>query len=89
MNVHYAKFQKSLIVEQFQGNYLKSTVLLRPTERFLALKCTVLLSNSTAEKHYFAGPKLPQCLKINSTKKCSRVELTNEQQQHATVLLVR
>ena len=23
MNVHYAKFQKSLIVEQFQGNYLK------------------------------------------------------------------
>ena len=22
MNVHYAKFQKSLIVEQFQGNYL-------------------------------------------------------------------
>ena len=25
MNVHYAKFQKSLIVEQFQGNYLNST----------------------------------------------------------------
>ena len=23
MNVHYAKFQKSLIVEQFQGNYLQ------------------------------------------------------------------
>ena len=23
MNVDYAKFQKSLIVEQFQGNYLK------------------------------------------------------------------
>ena len=23
MNVHYAKFQKSLIVEQFQGNCLK------------------------------------------------------------------
>ena len=23
MNVHYAKVQKSLIVEQFQGNYLK------------------------------------------------------------------
>ena len=27
MNVHYAKFQKSLIVEQFQGNYLKSKVV--------------------------------------------------------------
>ena len=25
MNVNYAKFQKSLIVEQFQGNYLKGT----------------------------------------------------------------
>ena len=25
MNVHYAKFQKSLIVEQFQGNYLKDS----------------------------------------------------------------
>ena len=24
INVKYAKFQKSLIVEQFQGNYLKS-----------------------------------------------------------------
>ena len=24
MNVHYAKFQKSLIVEQFQGNYLNT-----------------------------------------------------------------
>ena len=23
MNVNYAKFQKSLMVEQFQGNYLK------------------------------------------------------------------
>ena len=23
MNVHYAKFQKSLITEQFQGNYLQ------------------------------------------------------------------
>ena len=30
---------------------------------------------------------MPQCMKINSTKKCSRAELTNEQQQHATVLL--
>ena len=25
MNVDYAKFQKSLIVEQFQGNYLKQS----------------------------------------------------------------
>ena len=24
MNVHYTKFQKSLIVEQFQGNYLNA-----------------------------------------------------------------
>ena len=23
MNVNYAKFQKSLLIEQFQGNYLK------------------------------------------------------------------
>ena len=35
---------------------LKSTVLLRPTERFLlALKNAVLLSDFSAEKHYFAG----------------------------------
>ena len=27
MNVHYAKFQKSLIVEQFQGNYLNCSEL--------------------------------------------------------------
>ena len=30
---------------------------------------------------------MPKCLKINPTRKCSRVELTNEQQQCATVLL--
>ena len=27
MNVNYAKFPKSLIVEQFQGNYLKSFLM--------------------------------------------------------------
>ena len=27
MNVDYAKFQKRLIVEQFQGNYLNVTVI--------------------------------------------------------------
>ena len=31
MNVHYAKFKKSLIVEQFQGNYLKLASLGRET----------------------------------------------------------
>ena len=36
---------------------LKSTVLLRPTERFLALKATVMQSDFSAEKYYFAGPK--------------------------------
>ena len=28
MKVHYAKFQKSLIVEQLQGNYLKVSLCL-------------------------------------------------------------
>ena len=37
MNVHYAKFQKSLIVEQFQGNYLN--VFLRFRSQSAKTKC--------------------------------------------------
>ena len=42
MNVHHAKFQKSLIVEQFQGNYLNNSSPDKPSI-FQDLVCFISL----------------------------------------------
>ena len=36
MFINYAKFQKSLIVEQFQGNYLKQTTIVKQSINVLS-----------------------------------------------------
>ena len=73
MNVNYAKFQKSLIVDQFQGNYLNITKLM--FENIAAVtkqkKCTKLVNTFVlfrilcvkpleVEKEKISGPPLPR-----------------------------